>query len=467
MAAVLKEHPDTEFGAPALKRHKRRRTNAYNRRKQFKRSRNGASKQEMAMHAVPTAAVCPSSDLPSSSKAQQPAGTLQNGCEQDSNKKLKYSPDLIARYELGTNRRMRRDSPDLQEYHNDLKALLSTESIPRCLPSHAFLCTRFVMGERAGWKVPVHACGKGHRKHKLKHAMLSAAVLNDRSHWPSLRIHGQSQAVGAVLSELLAPHPFLSTGSKALCSTSAIDGAENEQFSPLPCSRYLNSAAISQLHDSETAKLPDDLQAHIRACCASDRSFRASAWLLDTKQPTQTALISPCVLDISHPPATTSVPEPHSTVQLQSEGPKDWESCRQAATGGAVAVLSVHPAAEEAARRVLVRACNGGGGMAAAVATGGPQGAVWTLTGRHAERVVQTAFSVALPQQAVEAEQAELLFKALVGLCVTSLVPPAVVAFRLERAQITLTVLEVHRLVVLTQVCAAGQGRTLRCETLP
>lgn len=436
MAAVLKEHPESEFGAPALKRHKRRRTNAYNPRKQFKRPRIAASKQGQAVHPREAGT---SSDLPQS-KAQQPVKNTTFGGEQHSSSQLEHLPAVVARYELGTNRRMRRDHPELLQYHHSLRDP-DEPPIPRCLPTHAFLCKRFVMKERAGWKLPVHTCGKGHRKHTLKHAMLSSAVLEDRSHWPKFAIKGQNEVVGAILSDLLAPQPFLRASKPDSFSTSENDATENEE-----CKQFHSSSAYLQRdggpqrqHDADTAKVSSDFQAYIRRCCVPDGRFLISSWLVDTKHPTHTTtLVSPCLLDVSHPEGSFSETElPDNTNVMQEAVQNDQEDSRAkegsgaevgndtkegmsvkgdsgVVPGGVVAVIAVHPAAERVSEELLVRVCSGKAEVVNQASSGPPSEAVWRLTGLCAEQVVQRAFAFEFQQQSLDPEHEETLFHALV-----------------------------------------------------
>ena len=248
--------------------------------------------------------------------------------------------------------------------------------------------------------------------------MLSAAVIEDRSHWPSFRITGPNEAVGAVLSKLLAPQPFKRAGISTPCSTAAHDGAPNEECSPLPSASYLQHSASNRGHHvSQTSEVPRDFQAHIQTCCcASEGTFHVSAWLLDVKQTTQTALVSPCIIEISHFTNTARspvLPGGADSGNARPSDPSDQASPIEVAPGGVTAVLTVDPAAEEAARRLLKSAGTCDVEILAPVATGAPQEALWKITGRHAERIVQTAFLVTFPRQTTEPHQ-ELLLTALV-----------------------------------------------------
>jgi hypothetical protein len=414
MAELLKEQHDREFGAPALKRHKRRRSNAHNRRQQFKRPRVVEFKQDQAVN-VPPRAGCTTPDLPP--KAQQPGKSTMVQAEKETSSEIEHGTNAATRYSLGTNRRMRRDKPELLQHHSSLKATPESAA-PHSLPTHAFLCKRFVMEHRAGWKIPVHACGKGHRKHSLKHAMLSAAVLEERSHWPTFVMSGPAEEVASILLDLIAPETCL-WGSEMI----KINATSGSAMDDVPDLQHGSTLALQhedmpqQQAASAGAKVLShiqDFQGYVMSCCNSPGSFLLRACIVDNKRPAQSScIISPCLLDISHPDSSLhgakpvgSLSEMHDDAHNQLEGCNDAHAC-SVAHANATARLSVHPAAETAVQELSSRLQGGKESKVTLVkeCEDHPPQAVWLLKGLCVQQVAQRAFAVAALQQALDAEQ--------------------------------------------------------------
>lgn len=188
VCAVLKAHPGLEFGAPALKRFKRRRANAHSPYVRFKRPRANPHAASVQLSAVD--ALHADADLP---------GTV------GSSDQVVSRADAERRYQRGTNRRMRRNKPELAACHR-MKSARTSSSAPRAT-TDTWLGKRFVMASRMGNNVPIHAHGKGMRRQSLAQAMLGQAVLHDISHWHTAAVRGPASLIAAFLSKHLHCQP--------------------------------------------------------------------------------------------------------------------------------------------------------------------------------------------------------------------------------------------------------------------
>lgn len=272
VSAVLRDHPGLEFGAPALKRFKRRRANAHSPYVRFKRPR-------VSSHA--SSAPLESADLP-----HRDALELRAPSEGMSHAER--------RYRLGTNRRMRRNKPELAVFH---KSESTGHSASVSEAATQWLAKRFVMGSRMGDNVPIHAHGKGSRKQSLSRAMLSQAVLYDVSHWRTSVIHGPASLITTFLTNHLQSTPAFTT------------------YQP-------PASASHRLGDETLLKY------------SSDGGYTIDAWLMDC---TGTPL-GPCIVEFHIPyPAQASAAEVDTTVPSPQPMPfaNDQEASAAEATADA------------------------------------------------------------------------------------------------------------------------------------
>eukprot|EP00892_Ulva_mutabilis_P000152 jgi/Ulvmu1/10137/UM006_0091.1 len=197
VAAVLKASPEFEFGAPALKRFKRRRANAHTPYNRFKRPRR----------AKPSAAA----PCTSAGARGTDAGLTETATRSDQAADASYA---ARRYHQGTNRRMRRQKPELAAYHAEQHSS-QAGIVPggagqqTALAKHRWLAKRFVMAPAAGSPtiMPMHAHGKGRRTYSLRRAVTGGAVLRDISHWASIHVHASPARIAGFLHQHLQQSP--------------------------------------------------------------------------------------------------------------------------------------------------------------------------------------------------------------------------------------------------------------------
>jgi hypothetical protein len=374
LAQVLTEHPDFRFGAPALARHKRRRANAYNRRRRFKRPRvHGATERGEAVGA----------DGHQYTQARGPSTSASIAARDTATHAESHAKAF-------TNRRMRRGR---SKRSAQLKPLELAQ--PQRLPTHDFLCTRFVMDESYGWKLPKFACGKGHRCKALNRALRQGAVLHDISYWISYTLKADKATLAAALEFIMVPDAVLGsdlvpaqrspseTTPQRGAATEEATGTEEATSSPSALSKRSNEATASQ----------ESFKACIRSCFERPGASFCEAWLVqEPPEPGMTAIVSPALLELRVPPVDTA--SDSNTQVLPSGVATDGYAACPAAT----ATLTVHPAAQQQAFKVLQRLAG------CEVSTGGHL-ARWWLTGGAAAAVAQRTFC--MPVATLQATQTQ------------------------------------------------------------
>lgn len=322
MFAVIKAAPGLEFGAPALKRFKRRRANAHSPYSRFRRPR---------ICNVSAGALDTLTDAPEE-KTSLP---LASASADDD------TADAARRYQQGTNRRMRRNKPELAFIHSlqhKSKAELVCGAADRpesSLAKQRWLAKRFVMASSSEAVVPVHAHGKGKRRQCLFRAVRGGAVLRDISHWPVTRLCGAPPA----LTNFLLKHLHISHSQDVH-----------------PC-KDLPQQTLNQ-------------QTLIK-CCRSG-GYIIECWLVDSRA----NLLGPCIAEFHIPEAansskeagqahaTSPLPEPIPALEDSQPGIVTAEGCNDPSSitkptppdlwaSTAAVSLTVHPQAVAELKQLL------------------------------------------------------------------------------------------------------------------